>query len=218
MSNIELKHETIQINNFPYLICSLKNNQQYDDEDHESIALGISSATWPLFGIVWPTSIVMALSIHKTDMAEKRVLEIGCGIGLCSIVLHQLGVDITASDYHPQTQGFLDRNILDNGLKPIKYQTGNWETENRDLGRFDIIIGSDILYQPAHVKDVSHFIDRHSNDGVQVMIGDPGRSNRAKFTHEMIALGYTHEYENFDQNINDSQRCKGRILHFHRGS
>lgn len=214
MSSVELKHDSFDINNVTYLISSLKDNQQYDDQDHESIALGISSATWPLFGIVWPTSIYMALNIHKCEVEGKSVLEIGCGIGLCSIVLHRMGIDITASDYHPRTQQFLDRNILRNGLEPIKYQTGNWESENENLGKFDYVIGSDILYQPAHAHDVSRFIDRHTNDGAQVMIGDPGRENRSHFTREMEALGYIYRFEKFDEQKTEGLHCKGRILHF----
>ena len=216
VNKIKLKSETITINNFEYLISSLKDRQQYDDLDNESIALGISSATWSLFGVVWPTSVVMALNIHRYQMAGKRVLEIGCGIGLCSIVLHRMGIDITASDYHPRCQSFLDMNVLGNGLLPIKYETGNWETENEALGKFDFVIGSDILYQPAHVEDVSQFINRHACENAQVLIGDPGRENRAKFTHRMSDLGYSHDFEKFDQQLDDGQKCKGRLMHYQR--
>ena len=213
-----MKNETITINQFDYLISSLKDNQQFDDQDTEARDLGISSATWPLFGIVWPTSIVMALQVYSLALKGKRVLEIGCGIGLCSIVLHRMGIDITASDYHPRTQGFLDKNTRNNGLSPIKYQTGNWETENPLLGRFDVVIGSDILYQPDHAQQVSDFIDRHTNDDVQVMIGDPDRRNRAVFTRRMTALGFSHQSVKFDRELAEKGRCKGRILHFQRKS
>lgn len=216
MNGIELKSEIITINDFEYSISSLKDLQQFDEQDQEAVALGIPSSTWSLFGVIWPTSVVMALKLHKCRMEGKRVLEIGCGIGLCSIVLHRLGIDITASDYHPLTRGFLDKNVLGNGLLPIKYQTGNWETENKALGKFDYVIGSDVLYQPAHAKHVSQFIDRHANDKVEVMIGDPGRENRARFTREMIDLGYSHRFENFDEQLDQGRRCKGRLLHYRR--
>jgi len=65
------------------------------------------------------------------------VLEIGCGIGLSSIVLHKLGVNITASDYHPLAKAFLDGNVLGNKLPPIKFKSGNWGGENPLLGEFD---------------------------------------------------------------------------------
>jgi len=216
VTNYRLKDETITINHIDYLIRSLLDNQQFDDDKMAAAALGISSATWSLFGIVWPAAKILATLVQAINLTGKRVLEIGCGIALSSIVLHRQGVNITASDYHPLTQEFLDRNIRRNGLTPIKYLTGNWESTNPLMGKFDFIIGSDILYQPAHVIDVSDFIDRHSSNDVKVIIVDPGRENRAKFTHKMQGLGYDHHFESFDQIDEDKKRCKGRILHYHR--
>ena len=214
-TDIELKRQTYLIDEVSYIIDSLKDKQQYDADDGAA-ELGINAAIWSLFGQVWPTSVVMAMNIYKLELAGKRVLEIGCGIGLCSIVLHQMGIDITASDYHPRVREFLDRNVLGNGLPPIKYQAGNWDRENPQLGKFDLMIGSDILYQPDHAHLVSRFIDRHSSDDVEVVIGDPGRANRSKFTMNMIDLGYLHRFEKFDQQLQDGNRCKGRISHYQR--
>ena len=129
------------------------------------------------------------MCIRDSNFEGKRVLEIGCGLGLSSIVLHGMGVDITASDYHPLAKEFLDKNVLRNKMLPIKFQTGNWEADNPLLGKFDMIIGSDVLYEPAHAESVSRFIDSHSSNNVKVVIVDPNRGNRANFTKKMIALG-----------------------------
>jgi predicted nicotinamide N-methyase len=215
LKDYKLKHETITINHIDYLIESLKNRQQYCDDDKAADALGISSATWPLFGVVWPASRVLASAVCMMDLEGKRVLEIGCGIALSSIVLHKMGVDITASDYHPLAKRFLDANISRNELSPIQYETGNWEVENPLLGRFDMIIGSDVLYEPDHAGNVSGFIDSHSSDDVEVMIVDPERGNRSKFTNNMIELGYTHHFERFDVQEPEKE-CKGRIMYYRR--
>jgi len=210
------KHQTITVNDVDYAIRSLKDRQQFDDAGGCAAAIGISSATWSLFGVVWPSSIMLAAQVSLMELEGKRVLEIGCGLALSSIVLHQMGVDITASDYHPLAKAFLDENVNGNDLSPIKYQTGNWETENPLLGKFDLIIGSDILYEPAHASQVSNFIDIHSSVGVDVMIVDPNRGNRSSFTKKMLALGYTHHFERFKMNDTDQKNCKGRILHYQR--
>jgi len=211
-----LKHETITVNKVDYLIRSLKDRQQFSDNEQLAEDLGISSATWALFGVVWPSSRVLAATVCQFEMDGKRVLEIGCGIALSSIVLHRMGVDITASDYHPLAKEFLDKNILSNEMKPIKFQTGNWEIDNPLLGDYDLIIGSDVLYEPAHAKSVSDFIYCHSSAGVEVVIVDPNRGNRASFTKKMIALGYTHHFEKFDVSDADDVQTKGRILHYQR--
>lgn len=216
MSDIQLKRETVTLNQVDYLIQSLKDNQQYNDDDNASARLGIPSSTWPLFGILWPSSIILATTVAHMKLKGKRVLEIGCGLAFSSIVLHKMGIDITASDYHPLAREFLNTNIHNNKLPPIQYQTGNWDTDNSSLGEFDLIIGSDILYEPAHSKNVSKFIGIHSEKNVEVIIVDPNRSNRSRFTHNMKDLGYTHHSERFSMLDLDRKPSKGHILFYRR--
>jgi predicted nicotinamide N-methyase len=127
-----------------------------------------------------------------------------------------MGFDVTASDNHPLVKEFLNQNILNNNLSPIKYETGDWNIENPLLGDFDFIIGSDILYEPSHAKLVSAFIDAHSSKSVEVVIVDPNRSNSSKFIAKMDALGYSHEYEPFIYPTDYGVFIRGRILYFHR--
>lgn len=218
MQNYLTKNETITINDIDYLIRSLKDRQQFYDQGQHAEALGISSATWALFGIVWPASRILAGIVSTYILDDRRVLEIGCGIGLSSIILHKIGFNITASDYHPLAKIFLDQNVIDNDLLPIKFLTGNWETENPLLGKYDLIIGSDILYEPAHSGNVSRFIDTHSSSDVEVIIVDPKRGNRAAFTKKMIDLGYSHHFKRFNEETADESGCKGRVLYYQRCS
>lgn len=210
------QNETVTVSDIDYQIRSLKNRQQFCDDQQQADALGISSASWPLFGMLWPASRILAAAVSVMPLTGKRVLEIGCGIALTSIVLHKLGFDITASDYHPLTKEFLDQNIASNLLPPIQFLTGNWEAANPLLGKFDVIVGSDVLYEPAHPGRVSAFIDRHSSHDVKVIIVDPNRGNRTLFTKKMAALGYLHHFEHFDTLATGVTGCKGRILHYNR--
>lgn len=216
MHSYLLKYETITVNNINYQIRSLQDKQQFFDKDNRAEALGISSATWPLFGVVWPSSRILATAVSKFTLTGKKVLEIGCGIALSSIVLHKMGVNITASDYHPLAEPFLEENVQSNQLPPIKYQAGNWENDNPLLGKFDLIIGSDVLYEPGHPAAVSEFINCHADTHAEVIIVDPNRGNRSNFTKKMIALGYTHDFNKFDETDINEARCKGRILRYQR--
>lgn len=218
MNNYQTKHSNITINSNNYLIRTLKDRQQSYHREEQASSMGISSASWSLFGVVWPASHVLAKTVSMIDLEGLRVLEIGCGIALTSIVLSKMGVDITASDYHPLAQTFLDKNMLSNKLPPIKFQIGNWETENPMLGEFDLIIGSDVLYEPDHAANVSRFIDTHSSEKAEVIIVDPNRGNRAAFTRNMLALGFLHHFESFNIDGPASTNCKGRILHYQRAA
>lgn len=216
MNEIQLKQEIIRLNQASYLIQSLKDNQQYCDDDCTSETVGISASTWPLFGLLWPSSIILASTVAQMDLQGKRILEIGCGLAFSSIVLHGLGMDITASDCHPRAKEFLDTNIQNNDLPPIQYETGNWNIDNPGLGEFDLIIGSDVLYEPDHSKNVSRFINKHSKSDVRVIIVDPNRSNRSRFTRNMESLGYSHHSERFSMMDLKRTPNKGHIMYYQR--
>ncbi len=216
MSSLQLKTETIMLKEISYLIQSLKDRQQYDEDDLVAINLGISPATWPLFGIVWPSSIVLASTVAAIELGNSRVLEIGCGLAFCSIVLHSMGVNITASDYHPSVPRFLDRNVRHNNLPPLPYETGNWESSNPTLGEFDLIIGSDVLYEPDHSNTVARFIDRHAAADARVIIVDPGRRNKSSFTRNMRIRGYSHHREPFTHGDENETLTRGHILRYQR--
>jgi ETFB lysine methyltransferase len=83
--------------------------------------LGISTAMWPLFGIVWASSEVLAHHMFDYKIKGKRILEVGCGIALSSLMLNHRLADITATDYHPEVGPFLLKNILLNEGKPIPF-------------------------------------------------------------------------------------------------
>jgi len=204
------------MNQSDFMLQSLKDNQQYDADDLASQALGITSANWSLFGVLWPSSIILASTVAQLDLRGKTVLEIGCGIGLSSILLHSMGTDVTASDYHPQAREFLRINLLYNDLPPLPFEPGNWNVPNPALGEFDLIIGSDILYEPDQADKVSSFISQHSASKVQVIIVDPGRRNRSKFSRNMQSMGFSHHSEGFSMMELDKRPVKGHILFYCR--
>ena len=200
-------------------IRSLLDRQQYADPLGEAAAAGISSAEWPLFGLVWPSARVLAASMMEFDIAGKRILEIGCGLALASMVLHRRQADITASDCHPLTENFLRENLRLNQLPAMHYRTGNWHaaaSASVSLGRFDLIIGSDVLYDRAQPDVLSTFIDNHANPSAEVMIVDPNRGNRSRFSQLMIARGYQLSQVRADCTQEDGFEYKGRVLSYVR--
>jgi predicted nicotinamide N-methyase len=144
------------------------------------------------------------------------VLEIGCGLALASLVIHRRLGDITASDCHPLTEDFLVRNTRLNGLPTLKYQTGHWAKVNPDLGEFDLIIGSDVLYERDHPEQLSDFIEVHAAARAEVLIVDPNRGNRAAFSRCMGRRGYDLTEQRIDAPLDDGSSYHGRLLCYRR--
>ena len=168
------KQESIAVKGVANLhIRSLFDKQQFADPLGLAAQVGISAATWPLFGLLWPSGAELAaqMALRPVNLRE-RILEIGCGLGLASLVGHRRGANMTASDCHPLAAEFLAENLRLNGLLPMKYRHGLWGGVDADAatvapmppiqrpepppsndgsvtvsGRFDLIMGSDILYE-----------------------------------------------------------------------
>lgn len=212
----QLKFETVTGCGADLQIRSLLDRQQFHDPFGQAEAAGISSAAWPIFGLLWPSGRVLANAMLNVDLDGKKILEVGCGLALASLVVHRRGGDITASDCHPLAADFLHENLKLNRLPPLRYETGNWSRSNPSLARFDLIIGSDVLYDREQPQLLSRFIDRHANPGAEIIIVDPDRGNRAGFNREMQRLGYAQSETRVTTLPGDGSAYKGRILRYFR--
>lgn len=154
--------------------------------------------------------------MNDFDIKNKRILEIGCGIGLTSLLLNKRKGDISATDYHPEVEEYLKRNTLLNNDNEIPYQRLSWSNEKSIIGKFDLIIGSDILYEKEHIKLLSEFIEQHANEKCEVIIVDPGRKHHNKFTKEMIQLNYKHTQTKPLNIIGTEQAFNGFIIRYSR--
>lgn len=124
------------------------------------------------------------------DVSNKRILEVGCGIGLASLLLNHTHANISSTDNHPNALEFLHFNALLNNDRTIPFKRMDWKDLNNELGKFDLIIGSDLLYESDHAKLLSKFIDHHARNQCEVIIIDPNRGHQAKFIKMMNSLGY----------------------------
>lgn len=199
-----------------YRIRSLIDAQQYSDPDLAAERAGISSAQWSLFGHVWPCGRLLAETMAGYDIAGRRILEIGCGLGLASLVLHQRGADITASDCHPLAEVFLAYNAALNALPALRYRALPWTTDNDVLGRFDLIIGSDVLYERGQVEVLVALLQRHAQPACEVLIADPGRGNSGAFTRALAAQGYAGSEQRGRLDDDDRPPYRGRLLRYVR--
>lgn len=229
------KKEKIKIEGVKSLrIKSLSDRQQYYDPDQQALRLGIGPATWPLFGLLWPSAIHLAQHLAERPVCpDEKVLEIGCGLGLASLVGHRRGVRITASDCHPLAEKFLKENLRLNELcSSLKYRHGQWgldkplteEEAGRPVlsGQYDLIVGSDLLYEPDMPSALAAFIHQHAKPAAEVWIVDQNRGYRAAFNRHMAEHGFvlfTDEHL-VDESCERSSRglYRGRLLKYERSS
>ncbi len=158
----------------------------------------------PLYGILWPSAEGLALRLwqdFRSQLAGKRVLEVGAGLGLPSLLAARLGAEVTAMDNHQNFAEVFLHNIEANGVRCDK-AVGSFADQQLKLGGFDFIVGSDILYEPDNYPGLERFILRHANPGARVLVADPGR-----YAADNFAKGWktTHAFQKLQQEIPSGQ-------------
>ena len=216
MTTLRLSYQTVEFGTIDIHLCTLRSNQEFHDPEGVAEKLGISSASWPLFGIIWPSGLVLAHHMLGYDTGSKRILEVGCGMALSSLLLNKQMADITATDYHPEAQAFLERNTLLNHDRNIAFEKVDWAAKSDQLGLFDLIIGSDLLYEDEHIELLAEFIQQHANPHCEVILVDPGRGRKNKLSTLMIAYGFSSSHEKPHHTEYLSKAFKGHILKFVR--
>ncbi len=181
-------------------------------------ALGVSPASWPLFGLVWESGEVLARIMAEYDVANLRILEVGCGVGLSSLVLNWRHADITATDYHPRAQEYLNWNTQLNDGQPIPFIRTGWadDPEVESIGEFDLIIGGDVLYEPDHPELLAHFIAERAKPRADVILVDPGRGWLPTFARALDKSGFQKVDMPVDLPTAKSLEFKGQIRRFTR--
>lgn len=201
-----------------YRLRVLSDRQQYADPDGHAARLGISSAQWCLFGQVWPCGRLLAQAMDGFDVEGKRVLELGCGIGLASLVLQRRGANVVASDVHPLADSFLAYNAALNALPAVHYRQLRWAEPLPTLGQFDVIIASDVLYERGQAVLLDSLIERHALPQAEVFITDPGRGHSARFSRLLEARGYRLETTFAPLDEDDEPPFRGCLLHYRRAA
>lgn len=137
-------------------------------------------------------------------------------MALTSLLLNKQHADITATDYHPEAEKFLERNARLNEDDKIAFERVDWADDDDNLGRFDLIIGSDLLYEDQHIELLAAFIERHANETCEVIIVDPGRGRKTKLSKKMIEFGFSSAHLKPEQSTSLKEEFKGHILKFLR--
>jgi predicted nicotinamide N-methyase len=216
MAPVRFRYSTVELDDIDIHLRTLRDNQQFDDPEGLAESLGISSAIWPLFGVLWESGKVLADSVKDLDVTGLRILEVGCGIGLASLLLNLRKADITASDHHPRADEFLLHNAELNSSQPIPFFRSNWSTDTSANGRFDLVIGSDLLYEPNHPELLSAFIDQHAQPIAKVIIVDPRRGNGPSFCKNMLRHGFEREQMELEGLGGADKAFRGKVYRFTR--
>jgi predicted nicotinamide N-methyase len=103
----------------------------------------------PYWAELWPAATALANALP--DVAGLRVVELGCGLGVPSLVAAARGAEVTATDWSADAIELLRANAERNGLQLVA-EVRDWRRPWPD--RFDLALAADVLYEQRNVAPV----------------------------------------------------------------
>jgi predicted nicotinamide N-methyase len=101
----------------------------------------------PYWAELWPAALALAEALPEVD--GLRVIELGCGLGVPSLVAAAKGAGVTATDWAEEAIELLRENARRNGLA-VRAVVHDWREPLDE--RFDLVLAADVLYERRNVE------------------------------------------------------------------
>lgn len=148
----------------------------------------------PYWAAIWPSSVVVASEIANGGITAargpKRTIELGCGIGVVTTAAMKAGLDVLATDYYEPALEFTRANTCLNLKREAATRMVNWRDLPADLGRFDLILASDVLYEREYAGLLPRVFDKLLQFDGRAVIADPGRVSTPAFVYACKGAGF----------------------------
>jgi predicted nicotinamide N-methyase len=145
----------------------------------------------PYFADLWPSAKALSLYVQTRfdSLSGMRVMELGAGLGVPAIVAGMMGGEVTASDFHPDNLPYLRANADLNGIERLSAIQMDWRYPDASQ-QYDLILGSDLLYEQQQVETLTTCVDRLLRPGGLLLLADPMRKPLQSAFDRLDADGY----------------------------
>lgn len=143
----------------------------------------------PYWAELWPSATALAQRIAAESGDGRRLLELGCGLGLAAIAAIRAGFDVLATDFYAEALEFTRANAQHNALPPPSTRLVDWRRIPDDLGLFDLVVASDVLFERPNVPLVAAVLAQTIAPNGCGWLTDPGRPPAVAFPAECESHG-----------------------------
>ncbi len=140
---------------------------------------------FPMWAKLWEASAVLVQHMADLPVDHKRsILELGSGLGVAGITAAAMGHEVTLTEYDPNAMAFLQANATLNACDSAQVRRLDWFKPDLE-GTFDLIIGSELVYQEEAVDALGAIFDRYLDPQGKVILAERVRSTGAIFFDKM---------------------------------
>jgi predicted nicotinamide N-methyase len=133
----------------------------------------------PYWSVLWRSGVALAQELAGEPLAGLRVVEVGCGLGVPSLVAARAGASVLATDADPEALELLARNAELNGCR-LQTAMVDWQRPDELVARgpFDLALAADVLYEAEAIAPLLGLLPRLAPTA---WVADPGRAPASAF-------------------------------------
>lgn len=136
----------------------------------------------PFWTKIWPAAVVLATFVDTRCRASTRVLELGAGLGIPGLVAACGGHQTVITDLEPDALEFARAGIELNDLQEkARVMALDWANPPGDLGRFPVVLGSEVVYHAPLFPDLLNLLERVLEPGGTAFLSHQERPFAVKF-------------------------------------
>ena len=139
----------------------------------------------PYWAELWPSGLALARHVTAIELSGRKVLELGCGLGLPALAAALGGAEVLATDWADDAVELLRRNAEHNGVF-LRVARVRW-SEPEPLLRaapWDLVLGADLLYEARNAEQLAGLLPAL---GGEVLLAEPGRPHAREFLERFRA-------------------------------
>jgi predicted nicotinamide N-methyase len=142
----------------------------------------------PYWAELWPSGLALAEHVATLGLAGRRIVELGCGLGLPSLTASLAGADVVSTDWSDDAISLLGLNAVRNGAR-LRTLVADWGDPDplNSLGPFDLVLAADVLYEARNVVPLVALLGVL---GAPAIVADPGRRHADAFLASAAATGW----------------------------
>lgn len=148
----------------------------------------------PYGAVLWASGVAIARRLlARGTLVGTRVVDVGAGVGLCSLVAAKLGADVIALDHDATSRELLTLAAEQQGLVVDARDFDIYGADPVPGG--DLVLFADLLYETPLARATARRVADVVRRGSEVLVGDPDRIGRQDFLQDLEKHGFTAAFE-----------------------